>query len=125
MKTGGELELTLYEIDARSWLGEMALQSEKWLPTRRDRLVTYTTPDNQEVVGALIPFGNATAVKFRISRTLRGWDNQLVRFTENIHYSSCGNMLIRIPMRSESTHFDRLENSVFDALEEQFICARR
>ncbi|MDR4468967.1 MAG: hypothetical protein MRJ68_11850 [Nitrospira sp.] len=120
----GELELTLYDIDARSWLGAMVLRPEKWLPVRGDMLLTYFTSDKQEVTGALIPFGNTSAVKFRVSRTQRGLGNHPIKFTEDLFYSACGGMLIRIQMRSDPVYFDRFEASLFKAFEEQFICAR-
>lgn len=120
----GEIEFVLYEIDARSWLNAMVIQPEKWLPVRGDKLLPYSTSDQDNVVGSLLPFGNVSAVKFRISRTLRGLGGQEIRFQENLHYCSCGDMLLRVQMRSAPEHFSRLEASVFTSFEEQFRCSR-
>ncbi len=115
----GELELVLYEIDARKWLNAMVIRPEKWLPVRGDKLLVYNGSQGEQLIGSMIPFGNASAVKFRVTREI-----QDIRFVENLYYCSCGDMLLRIQMRSAPDSFSALDITVFEDFKKQFICSK-
>lgn len=119
-----ELEIVLYDIDARSWLNAMVFQPTKWLPVQGDKLLPWPDADGREIIGSLIPFGNATAVKFRLSRTLRGLGGNKIDFVEDLYYCSCGDKLLRIQMRCAPSHFPMYESSLFTDFQKLFKCSR-
>lgn len=123
-KDWGEIELALFEVDASSWLNAICFQPENWLPVQRDKLLTYTDKTSSNTACSLVPFGDATAVKLKVSRTLSGLNNQSIRFTESVFYCSCRGMLVRIQFRSNPSYFKELQASSFKTFEENLICSR-
>lgn len=119
-----ELELALYDIDARSWLGAMVMNASRFLPVSGDQLVNWRDVDGSAVGGGLVPFGDSTATRFRVTRSLRGLGNEDIEFVEDLYYAACGDVLLRVQMRSAPLYFLQYESTVFATLKERFKCSR-